>query len=250
MYTVKQLAKSAGISVRTLHYYDEIGLLKPSFLKENGYRYYGEKELLKLQQILFFRELEFPLEDIGKIVNASDFDVLGALKDQKQLLELKKKRIEGLLQTIDTTVRSLKGGENMSNDDMYGSFTKDELEKYKEEAKQRWGHTDAYKQSIERTKNWTKEDYKKVEEEGKKLTQSIAEHMNKGIESKEVQSLIEQHFNSLRQFYEPSYEMYRGLGKMYVEDHRFTRYYEKFRHGLAQFMCDAIAYYCDMHEKS
>src|SRR3954469_15687271 len=95
-YTVKQLAELAGITTRTLHYYDEIGLLKPSFVKENGYRIYEEKELLKLQQILFFRELEFPLEQIVEMMSSRSFNSLEALKDQKNLLTLKKKRIEGL----------------------------------------------------------------------------------------------------------------------------------------------------------
>src|SRR4051812_19728200 len=100
-YTVKQLSDLASISVRTLHFYDEIGLLKPSRVEGNGYRSYGEKEALKLQQILFFRELEFPLEEIKKILSSPKYDEKAALKEQRGLLELKRKRLNGLLKTID-----------------------------------------------------------------------------------------------------------------------------------------------------
>lgn len=250
VYTIKQLAKLANVTVRTLHYYDEIGLLKPSFSRDNGYRCYEEKELLKLQQILFFRELEFSLEQIVQIVNAPTFDRVVALFDQKKLLELKKKRIEGLLKTIEKTIDSAKGGEQMNTQDLYGSFTKEEMDQYKEEAKQRWGHTEAYQQSQERTKHWTKADYERVAKDGARWTEKMAALKNKGlsVESKEVQEMIAQHYEGLRTFYEPNYEMYRGLGQMYVDDPRFGKYYEKFSTGLAVFMRDAMSHFVDVHE--
>jgi len=249
MYTIKQLADIAGISVRTLHYYDEVGLLKPSSIKENGYRYYAENEVLRLQQILFFRELEFSLDQIAKMLNSPNFDRKEALKDQKKLLNLKKERIERLLASLEKTINSMKGGDKMTNSDLFGSFTDDEMKQYKEEAQQRWGHTDAYKQSVQRTKNWTKADYKKVAIEGETITRAIAENIEKGIESKEVQRQIEKHFKHISQFYDCSYEMYRNLGKMYVDDKRFTAYYDNFHPGLAEFMHNAIDIYCKTHEK-
>src|SRR5256885_15216774 len=123
-YTVNQLGKLAGISIRTLHHYDQIGLLKPSYTKANGYRYYEEKELLKLQQILFFKELEFPLEQIKEILNAPGFDTLTALRDQRKMLQIKKDRIDGLLLTIEKTIKNKEGGKKMKNDDLYGGFSK------------------------------------------------------------------------------------------------------------------------------
>ncbi len=250
-YTVQQLAKVAGISVRTLHYYDEIGLLTPSFIKSNGYRVYEEKELLKLQQILFFRELEFPLEQIIALINSPKFNSLEVLQDQKKLLQLKRERTEKLLQTLDDTIKSLQGGEHMSVNDLYGNFSKKQMEEYQEEAKRRWGHTDAYKQSQERTKNWTKADYARIAKEQTGLTERIAVAMQKGFgsESSEVQTLIQEHFDFLKNFYEPSYEMYKGLGQMYVDDPRFTAYYEKFAKGLSIFMRDAMNFFCDQHKK-
>ena len=248
-YTVKQLAKLANISVRTLHYYDEIDLLKPSVVRENGYRYYGNQELVKLQQILFFKELEFPLAEIKKMLTAPNYSSLEALNDQQHLLEMKKVRIDGLINTIKKTINNLKGGEKMNNDDLFDSFDEQEIEKYKKEAQQKWGHTDAYKQSVQRTKGWTKTDYKRVKAEGEALARQIANAMDKGLKDPEVQALVTKHYNAIAQFYDLPYEMYRNLGKMYVQDQRFTAYYERFRPGLAQFLCDAIAYYCDTQKK-
>lgn len=249
-YTVQKLADLACVSVRTLHYYDEIDLLKPSYVHENGYRYYEQKELLRLQQILFFRELEFSLEQITKMMKSPTFNMAKALEDQKKMLEIKKKRINALIMTINTTIDSMKGGENkMSTNKLYDGFDKKEMEQYQEEAKQRWGDTDAYKQSQERTKNWTDADYKRIAQEGNIFTQKLANAMDKDIKSPKVQELVRQHHKGIETFYDCSYEMYRGLAEMYVADARFTKFYDKFRPGLAKWLRDAIMYYCDQQEK-
>jgi DNA-binding transcriptional MerR regulator len=244
-YTVKKLAKTAGISVRTLHYYDQIGLLKPSFVKNNGYRCYQEKELIKLQLILFFRELEFPLSQIKIMVNSPNFDNEIALNDQRKLLEIKKDRIVRLIETIDNTIENMKNGTKINSDELYGSFSKDEMEKYKEEAKKRWGNTQAYKQSMERTKNMTKEDFKKIEAKNQMILAKIVQHMDKGASDPIVQEGIKEHFQGMQVFYDCSYEMYRNLGKMYVEDKRFTAYYDKVKPGLARFMCEAMGVFAE-----
>lgn len=250
-YTVQKLAKLAGISVRTLHYYDEIGLLKPTRIGENRYRYYEENELLRLQQILFFKELDFPLDEIVKIMSATQFDTAIALHDQKELLALKKERIERLINTIDTRLKSLKGGETMNTDDLFASFDDQELVHNMQEAKRRWGNTDAYRQSIERVKHWTKDDYEKFKEDSEAWTKKMADIMNSGasISSDEVQQMIDQHYNGLKIFYEPNYEMYKGLGQLYVDDPKFTAYYDRHAEGLAKFMCYAMVYYSDQHMK-
>ncbi len=248
-YTIAQLAKLAGVSVRTLHHYDRIGLLRPSRSATNGYRTYGDAELLVLQQILFFRELEFPLGDIKRIVTAPGFDMAAALTDQRRLLELKRKRLAGLMRTIDTTLKKLNHKKSMEDKDLYGTFSKEEMDAYTKEAKERWGHTDAWKQSQERTKHWTKADYKRIAEEGAKFMQVVVSHMHEDPASPAVQELMDQHYNALRTFYEPNLTMYRGLADMYVADARFKAYYEKFAPGLAQFMHDAMYAYCDAQEK-
>lgn len=250
-YTVKQLAKLAGISVRTLHYYDETGLLKPSFMKANGYRCYEEKELLTLQQILFFRELEFPLEKIKQIMQSPGFDSLAALSDQQKLLELKKKRIEKLLITIKKTKEFLKGGDSMSNDDKYSAFSDPAYQKYKDEVEQRWGDTQAYKQSMERVGKMTKADLERFKAESEDISRNIAELMTKGFsyDSPEVQKQIDRFYKYLHNFYDPSYKMFKGLGQMYVDDPRFREVYEKRAKGFAEFMRDAMAFYADEHER-
>ena len=258
-YQVRQLAELAHISVRTLHFYDETGLLRPSEVQRNGYRLYGEAELLRLQQILFFRELDFSLTDIKKILDAPGFDMVEALRGHKRLIELKRQRLDGLLKTIDKTIKNMNDNKNAGKDaagakpldgkDLYGGFTKEEMEKHKQEAKQRWGHTDAWKQSQERTKNWTKDDYARVKREQDALMEGFVANRAKGFKSAEVQALVGKWRDGLRQFYEPSLEMCRGLANMYVQDERFKANYEKFGEGMAEFMREAVLCYCDQQEK-
>jgi DNA-binding transcriptional MerR regulator len=247
-YTVKKLAEMAGVSVRTLHYYDQIGLLKPRTIGENGYRYYGEKEVLKLQEILFFKELDFPLEQITDIMNNRKYDRNQALQDHKAMLEIKEQRIVGLLMTVTQLIESEKGGETMNIDDVFNSFGDDQLKQYQEEAKNRWGNTDAYRQSLARTKHWTKQDYEDFKMKSEVFVNKLAAAMNKDIKSPDVQALVQEHYDSIKYFYDAPTEMYRNLADMYIADSRFTEYYDKHKSGLAQWLHDAIHYYCDQHQ--
>ena len=146
---IKEFAKFTGVSVRTLHYYDEIGLLEPAYVDEHtGYRYYDEKSILRMQEILFYRELDFSLKSIDEILSSPNYDKDKALKEQKKLLMLKKERLEKLILAIDDAVK----GENVMK-----AFDNSEFEKYKTEAKERWGKTDAYKEHAEKTKNYSKQ---------------------------------------------------------------------------------------------
>lgn len=250
-YSVKQLAKIAGVSIRTLHYYDEIGLLKPASTKKNRYRNYGEKELLKLQQILFFRELEFSLKRIKQIMQSPGFDSLSALEDQQKLLEAKKQRIKILISTILETIKSLKGGEFMNANDTFSAFTDPTYQQYKDEVEKRWGNTSAYKQSIERVAKMTKQERDRVKKEGEEIAQSIACLKKHGFryDSVEIQNQMHRFYQHLHNYYDPSYEMFKCLGQMYVDDSRFTAFYEKYAEGLAIFMRDAMSYYADVHTK-
>lgn len=247
-YTVHSLAQLAGISVRTLHYYDQIGLLKPSVIKKNGYRYYEEAELIRLQQILFFRELEFALEDIKHMLNRPGFNVVEALKDQKKLIRLKQSRLEKLIYAIDNAIKTMNNNHKINEEELYDVFKDDDVKQYQDEVKSRWGNSDAYRQSMAKVGKMTKKEMDKLKADGKKHTQAIADAMDKGIEHPDVQKLIKQSHEGVNFFYECSYEMFRNLGKMYVDDPRFAANYDKFRPGLAVFMRDAIAYYCDQHE--
>ena len=250
-YTVNKLAQIAHISVRTLHYYDEIGLLKPSAIQSNGYRVYEERELLLLQQILFFRELDFPIEEIKRILSSPTFDIRRALRDHRVLIELKKKRLTGLLKTIDTTLNNLEKQSPMDDQDLkelYETFGEDTMKKYADEVKERWGDTEAYKQSMERASKMTKADYEKYKQDSDAFMKKVAETMDKGATSPEFQALIAEHFKSLSTWYEPNFEMYRGLAKMYVDDPRFRAYYENYREGLAQVFSDGMTYFIEQNE--
>lgn len=245
-YTVQKLAIISGVTVRTLHHYDEIGLLKPARVKNNGYRFYEEPELLRLQQILFFRELDFPLLDIKKILDNPKFDMTKALEEHREMLEQKKKRIDALTKTIDKTIRKIKKQTLMNDEELYKSFI-DHEEKYKDEVKERWGSTLAYKQSQERYAKLSKDQKIQMKKDADFWMKKMVENMKYGIESEEVQNMIAEHYNSLRTFYEPNLELYEGLANMYVDDPRFTAYYEKYAGGLAKFMRDAMLLYCKTH---
>ncbi len=261
-YSVHQLARLASVSVRTLHFYDETGLLKPTKVKSNGYRIYEEKELLRLQQILFFRELDFSLAEIKKIIDAPGFDILNALKDQKKLIEMKRGRIDELLKTITKTIKHMENDSQkiikksmtknmaMKDEEVFEGFNDDKMEQYKKEAKERWGNTDAYKQSMERTKNWTKADYARIKTEQDGLMKEFVVHMDTGVKSPEIQKLVARHRAGIAQFYDLSNEMYRNLANMYVADDRFGAFYRMYHKDLAEFLRDAINYHCDQKSSS
>ncbi len=240
--TVHEVAKLSGVSVRTLHYYDEIGLLRPSKITDAGYRLYDDTALARLQQILFFRELDFPLCKIREILDNPAFDQQGALHSHKKLLLLKKQRLERLITLVDNT---LKGEPEMS----FKAFDMSEIEQaqkqYSDEAKQRWGDTDAYTQSTKRTASYTKEDWARIQSETDAIYEGFAEQMNGDPASPAVQQLVadwQAHIS--RNFYDCTPEILKGLGEMYVNDERFTKTIDEHAQGLAQFISDAIKVYC------
>lgn len=244
-YTVKKLADLASISVKTLHHYHKMGLLVPTHVKPNGYRYYEEKDLMRLQQILFFKELEFSLNDIKAMLNSPDFDTLEALRGQKKMLKIKGERLNELLKNITNTINAMKKKKLIKDKELYDAFSDEKMEEYRKEAKERWGHTEAWRQSEQRTKGWTKEDHARVQAEGGAILEEIVKNMDKGMKSAEVQTQIPKYREHLSTYYDISVEMFRGLGNMYSDDPRFAAYYEKIHPGLAQFMTRAINYYCD-----
>lgn len=243
-YSVQALADLAGVSVRTLHHYDEIGLLNPS-RQGNGYRTYEETDLLRLQQILFFRELDVPLDEIAAILKKPGFHLQGELKKHRIKIEEKRERLAGLISTIDKTLDKLAGKKEMTDDELFEAFWEKHEKEYAPEAEKRWGHTDAYKQSKERTKHLTKDDYKRMAKAADTFMKTVAACIDSGPASAETQKLISQHYESLRTFYDPSPELYRGLSQMWVEDHRFRAYYEKYDSRMPEFMRDAVCVYCD-----
>jgi DNA-binding transcriptional MerR regulator len=244
-YKVHELATLAHISVRTLHYYDDIGLLEPSSVAKNGYRYYHEKELIRLQQILFFKELAFSLEDIKRMLNRPDFRVIEALKDQKKLMKLKQTRLDALIKTIDKTIRTMTNNQTMKDEELYDAFKDDDVKKYQTEVKERWGNTDAYKQSQAKVSKMTKKEMDGLKKEGEQLCRELVTVMGKPVDDPAVQALIKKHHEGINFFYPCTPEMYKNLGQMYIDDPRFTAYYDKFAPGLAVFVRNAIFSYVD-----
>lgn len=251
-YQIHELARLAGVSVRTLHYYDEIGLLSPARREDNGYRYYTEKELLKLQQIIFFRELDFDLKRIQKVLDSPRFDAQEVLADQKELLRLKQERLGKLIRLIDKTMKNMKDGKaaKITEKDLRECFAAGKYEEYKQEAEERWGKENIWR-SENIVKGMSKEQLEKLKTEGDAINRALVENMAKGAGSPEVQEVIGRHFRHIIQFYDPSWPLlaiYRGLGKMYVEDPRFRANYAKYHPGLPEFMRAAMEIFCGRKE--
>lgn len=241
---IREFAKLTGVSVRTLHYYDEIGLLKPSSVDEqNGYRFYDERCLERMQEILFYRELDFPLKDIQAILSSPDYDKQTALKEQKHLLTLKKKRLERLITALDSAMK----GENLTMNIFDNSEFEAQREQYAKEAKEKWGATDAYKESAEKTSGYSKEKWNEVNDGMNALMAEFAACRKKGFapDSTEAQTLVKKWQDCISaNFYTCTKEILAGLGEMYVADERFKANIDSHGDGTADFMREAIAAYC------
>ncbi|MGN1432744.1 MAG: MerR family transcriptional regulator [Ruminococcus sp.] len=241
---IREFAKLTGVSVRTLHFYDEIGLLKPSSVDEqNGYRFYDEYALTRMQEILFYRELDFPLKEIRMILSSPDYDKQNALKEQKHLLTLKKERLERLISALDGAMK----GENVNMNVFDNSEFEAKCEEYVKEAKKKWGDTAAYKESAEKTADYSAEKWKQVNSAMDERIEEFADCKRKGFApiSPEAQSLAEKWQNFITEnYYTCTKEILAGLGEMYVSDERFRENIDRHGDGTAQFMSDTIKVYC------
>ncbi len=242
MFTVKQLSKMAGVTPRTLHYYDDIGLLKPSRVGDNGYRYYGEEALLKLQQILFYRQLDFPLDDIKKIMGRRDFDVLGALQSHKDALQKQAVRLNRLLVTVDNTIQHIKGEKIMSQKGIFDGFSEEEQEKYALEAEQLYD-PETVRESNLKWKGYSAAKKEAILAEGKQIYQDMVAAMPKGASSAEAQAVVEHWRKHMDYFWTPDLEQLLGLANGYNDDPRFKANFDKMHPKLAEFMLEAVKVY-------
>jgi len=239
------LAKMAGVSVWTLHHYDQIGLLKPSARTEAGYRLYGEPDLLRLQQILFFKELDMPLDEVRHILDDPGFDRVTALKHHRQLLHRRMERLTRLLKTIDRTIDRLTEDDmTLTDQELYEGFTTEQIERYKREARAMYDPA-LVEESERRVKKMSRAEWKAVGAEGEAVTTALAALADREPDDAEVQALIARHHAWIEHFYPCSVEVYRGLGQGYVEHPEFRAFYEKYRPGLADFMSAAMNHYAD-----
>lgn len=248
MYTVKQFAKLAGVSVRTLHYYDELGLLKAESVGANGYRHYGDAAVLKLQQILFYRELDLSLEQIKSILGSPDFDVLNALHSHKEALQGRVKRLERLIQTVDTTLQQLKGRKTMNAKGLFEGFSEEEQEKYAKEAEQMYD-PETVKASNRRWKAYTPAEKERILTEGRSIITDLAKAMPKGASAPQVQAVVARWHKHMQYFWSPNDEQLLGLADLYNDDPRFKSNYETAAPGLAGFMHEAVKVYVKNRKK-
>jgi DNA-binding transcriptional MerR regulator len=249
-YSVKQLADLAAVSVRTLHLYDEMGLLKPSTRTETGYRKYGEGELLRLQQILFYKLLDIPLQEIGNILDDPDFNVIEALKSHKSELQKRQSRLTVLLSTIDKTISQLNEDNMLRHEDLYEGLPKETADEYRQGAIKEYG-ADELQRSEDHLKKMTKEQLAALKKQLVDVSASLAGMMNEDPKSEKVQKLIAIHYAVIREFWgttglvDKQAEAYKGLGELYVQDERFARVEGKANGEYAKFLREAMGWWAE-----
>lgn len=242
MRTVKEVAALAGVTVRTLHHYDEVGLVVPSERTAAGYRLYSTRDLERLQLVLFYRELGFGLAEIGDLLDGAGFDRGQALRTQRDLLTAQARRLDRMIAAVDAAIAGHEEGETMSDETMFAVFGEQQRE-LQAEAERRWGETDAYRQSRRRTADYTAQDWVELKAESEAIMSRIAEVFRSGApaDGDAAMDAVEAHRVQISErFYECSHQMQVQLGESYVQDPRFTATYEGIELGLAVWVRDAI----------
>ncbi len=247
-YTIKEIADLASVTTRTIRYYDEIGLLDPALTGDNGYRYYDQDSLLRLQQILFFRELDVPLKEIELIMNGPNYDLLNALENHRSALQGKVRRLETLIDTLDKTVSSVKGEGPMSDRDIFDGFDESQ---YEDEVQERWGDSPKFAESQAKWSSYSEEQKEAIKVEGGRLTvRMVGKDPNASPDDADVQAAVGEYLAYLNKyFYTCELSFLRGLADNWVQDPRFAVNYEKIREGGAAFVREAVQLYCDRNEK-
>ena len=242
-FQVKDVARLAGVSVRTLHHYDSIGLLVPEIRTAAGYRVYTDADLLRLQQILIRRELGLSLEEIRRSLDDPGFDRTAALLDQRERLRERVQQTEAMIRAVDAALARLGGGQEereMKEEDLFQGFNPSQ---YDDEARRQWGQSDAFVESEKRTKRYTPDDWKAVGAEQATIYDDASAAMKAGKPPSDaaVMDIAERHRMSIdRWFYPCSHRMHRGLAEMYEGDHRFRQSIDKHGEGLTSFLAEAI----------
>jgi DNA-binding transcriptional MerR regulator len=242
-YTVKKLAVMSGISVRTLHFYDEVGLVKPAYVGANGYRFYEEAQLLTLQQILFYRELGFELKQIRRILGRPDFDKIAALKSHRKVLRKNLADTRKLIQTIDKTIEHLKGTKKMKSQELFVGFNPEEQAQHEQYLIDRFGEgmKEGIAQSKARVKKWTKSDWAKVGGVFDEICKDLVKVMGRELpaDSPGVQDIIRRHYQWLKRFWTPTRESYAGHSQLIV-DSDLRKAYEAYDPRLPEFAAAAM----------
>ncbi|MEE4422578.1 MerR family transcriptional regulator [Streptomyces bugieae] len=242
-YSVGQVAAFAGVTVRTLHHYDEIGLLHPGERNHAGHRRYGDDDLDRLQQILFYRELGFPLDEVAALLDDPGADPQEHLRRQHDLLTARIGKLQEMAEAVEHAMEARRMNVRLTPEEKFEVFGDFDPDAYAAEAEERWGGTDGYKETQRRTAAYTKEDWKRLTAEFDAIHRRMADLLAEGVpaDSEAAMDVAEEHRRFIgRSYYACSHETHTGLGEMYVADERFTATYEAIRPGLAVYMRDAM----------
>lgn len=240
--TIGEVARLAGVTVRTLHHYDAIGLVSPSDRTPAGYRLYGERDLDRLHAVLAYRELGFALEDVAALLDGTG-DPMEHLRRQHELVRARIDLLQRLLGSLEKAMEAHMSGMRLTPEERFEVFGEHDPEQYADEARGRWGETDAYRTSQQRTATYTKDDWQQIKAEAEAVLVAFAAAQAAGLpaESQEAMDAAREHRAHItRWFYECTPEIHRALAEMYIQDERFTRHYEDRAPGLAQYVHDAI----------
>lgn len=242
-WSVGEVARIAHVTVRALHHYDETGLLTPGGRTASGHRRYDEANLARLQALLFYRELGFPLEQVAALLDDADADPIDQLTRQHALLEERAARLQAMADSVARTIQARRAGINLTPEEMFEVFGDFDPTQYADDAHERWGDTDAYGQSQARTATYTKADWERVQAQAGAVTARLAAALAAGLPADSVEAMDaaeahRQHITS--SYYDCGYDIHVGLAQMYVADERFTKTYDDVAPGLAQYVHDAI----------
>jgi DNA-binding transcriptional MerR regulator len=240
---VGEVAGLAGVTVRTLHHYDRIGLLSPSERSAAGYRRYSSADLDRLHQVLLYRELGFPLEQVATLLDDPSADPEAHLRRQHALLRDRLERTSAMLTAVEKELEARAMGISLTPEERFEVFGDHDPAQYEAEVEERWGETEAYAQSNRKTAAYSKADWLRIKAEGEDVERRFAEALRSGVaaDSPQAMDVAEEHRQQIsRNFYDCPPEMHAGLGRMYVEDERFTAHYEQRAPGLAQYVSTAV----------
>ncbi len=246
-YTVNKLAKLSGVSVRTLHFYDEIELLKPAYYGDNNYRYYEEEQLLMLQQILFFREMDIPLNEIQKIISSSDFDKIDALKSHKLILQKNLDRTKSLIETIDKTILRLGGKEQMKDEELYYGFDSEKQKEHEKYLVEKGIVTQEFMNECnKKVKHWSNEEKNAFINDGEKLMKALVICVDQQLnpENTQVQELMKKHYQWLELSWTPTKESYLGLAELYRTP-EFRKFFDDRHPKLLEFMIESMKIFAE-----
>lgn len=247
--TVGEVARSVGVTVRTLHHYDEIGLVVPSERSSAGYRLYTRDDLERLQHVVVYRRLEMPLDEIGDLLKSGD--AAEHLRRQRTAVMARLDDLAELVTAIDNALEKTMNDQEMTHDDMKELFGGDFYD-YEGEAEERWGETDAWKQSQRRTKNYGRAEWEQIKAETDQIQETLTRLMTSGVayDTVEAMDAVEEHRQQItRWFYDCSPAMHRNLGDLYISDPRFTASYDEHASGLSTWVRDAIYANADRQER-